>query len=88
MRQADVWVFVLGDIGRSPRMQYHAISLLEESQRTIRFFGHMASADGMREELLSANASGRLSFAPIPAMCDLILTWPPCLALEGFTCTC
>lgn len=69
MSQADVWVFVLGDIGRSPRMQYHALSLLEGSSRTVRFFGHMARADGIREELLSANASGRLSFVPIPAVC-------------------
>ncbi len=30
MRNNTTWVVVLGDFGRSPRMQYHAVSLSEQ----------------------------------------------------------
>ena len=30
MRNITTWVVVLGDVGRSPRMQYHAVSLSEQ----------------------------------------------------------
>jgi hypothetical protein len=61
----DVWIVVLGDIGRSPRMQFHAMSLVQSSARTIRFFGFVESVDGIRPELLDAQTSGRLQFVPV-----------------------
>lgn len=33
-------IIVLGDIGRSPRMQYHAVSLLEENYN-VDFIGYV-----------------------------------------------
>lgn len=65
----DVWILVLGDVGRSPRMQYHALSVLRESHRTVRFFGYLQSPDGLRPELIEARQAGRLVLVNVWRMC-------------------
>ncbi|KAL0029779.1 hypothetical protein WJX79_009975 [Trebouxia sp. C0005] len=39
MRNNTTWVVVLGDFGRSPRMQYHAISLSEQADNNVCVLG-------------------------------------------------
>ena len=36
-----VWVVVLGDFGRSPRMQYHALSLATQVRCAVAFDVHI-----------------------------------------------
>ena len=42
MSRPCVWVVVLGDFGRSPRMQYHALSLADQVIGTERLRGERA----------------------------------------------
>lgn len=58
-------VVVLGDVGRSPRMQYHALSLLDEGAATVSLVGyrgealvpaltgHPRAADALRPQLFT-----------------------------------
>lgn len=59
-------------------MQYHAMSVLQETERVVRVFGLLPSLDGIRPELISAHTEERLSFVPILAACVL--------AHHGVTC--
>lgn len=55
MSQKSVCVVVLGDIGRSPRMQYHSLSLAEEGHKVdIVGYGETEPLDEIkRKELIS-----------------------------------
>jgi hypothetical protein len=46
-------------------MQYHAMSILQASGRTVRFFGLLESVDGIRPELEDAQFAGRLQFVGV-----------------------
>jgi hypothetical protein len=67
--QLRVWVLVLGDVGRSPRMQYHATSLLQQTAAGVCIMGVLSSLDGLRPELVQAYSAGRLQLAGIPEWC-------------------
>lgn len=41
--QASVQILVLGDLGRSPRMQYHALSFLKHGG-TVQLIGHLGES--------------------------------------------
>lgn len=44
MARQSVAVVVLGDIGRSPRMQYHALSLVNQAHMSVDFIGYTDTA--------------------------------------------
>jgi hypothetical protein len=60
------WVLVIGDIGRSPRMQYHAISILQQAKVPVLLIGFVRSLDGLRSELLQAHRERKLHLASLP----------------------
>lgn len=64
-----VWVVVLGDFGRSPRMQYHCLSLLQLYDSKIHVFTQTTNLQGILPELLAAKGAGRLNLWPILQMC-------------------
>lgn len=64
LRPPAVCVIVLGDIGRSPRMQYHTKSLLEHGY-TVDIVGYLET-DPLRQLLTDPNAKIH-SLAPFPA---------------------
>lgn len=63
-----LWVVVLGDFGRSPRMQYHCMSLLTEYDVNVHVFAQSNELQGIIPELLDAKASGRLKLWQILQM--------------------
>jgi hypothetical protein len=67
-----VWVVVLGDFGRSPRMQYHCMSLLKEYDVNVHVFAQSTDLQGVVPELLDAKASGRLQLWRILQTCALL----------------
>lgn len=62
----EVAVLVIGDVGRSPRMQYHAISLSKlESVTNVRLIG-MAGETCVREVEINAKLEKHLIRPPLP----------------------
>jgi beta-1,4-mannosyltransferase len=63
-RAPHVWVVVLGDLGRSPRMQFHALSLLAAARARVTLLGYAGA------ELLPAlaphAAAGALAVRHLP----------------------
>ena len=59
------WVVVLGDLGRSPRMQNHALSLLQATAGPVRVVAQLQSLDGVPAALLHAP---RVSFSDLPRL--------------------
>jgi hypothetical protein len=49
-----LWVVVLGDFGRSPRMQYHCLSLIRKYDVNIHVFAQSNNLQGVIPELLDA----------------------------------
>ena len=68
-----LWVVVLGDLGRSPRMQYHCMSLLKEYDVNVHVFAQSNDLQGVVLELLQAKATGRLQLWKILQMYALSL---------------
>lgn len=64
-----VWVVVLGDFGRSPRMQYHCLSLLQLYDSKIHVFAQTNHLQGILPELLAAKTTRRLNIWSIMQMC-------------------
>ena len=50
-------------------MQYHAMSLLQASERHVRIIGYFSSFDGVQEMLKDGYVAGRVSFVDLPQMC-------------------
>ena len=61
-------------------MQYHAMSLLQASERNVRIFGYMTSMDAVRSELQDAAKRGRVAFTNIPQTCACSVS---CLLLSA-----
>lgn len=63
-RPADVAgrvaVLVVGDLGRSPRMQYHALSLARRGRR-VAFIGYAGESSSRAREAAGRGPGGRLS---------------------------
>eukprot|EP00892_Ulva_mutabilis_P011555 jgi/Ulvmu1/8772/UM048_0027.1 len=74
-----VWVVVLGDFGRSPRMQYHCLSLLQLYDSKIHVFAQTNQLQGILPELLAAKAAGCLTVWPILQMPRALCALPAAL---------
>eukprot|EP00887_Chlorella_sp_A99_P002063 scaffold18.g2063.t1 len=61
---ALVWVMVLGDLGRSPRMQYHTLSLCRTDGYDVHLIGQRGSA--LIPDLQKHQAAGRLAVHYVP----------------------
>lgn len=81
-RRDTAWVVVLGDFGRSPRMQYHAISLLQTTRYDVRVIAFFGNGDGIRPELTCEAFQGRVKFSNVPALCAPLYPLHASLALE------
>ncbi|KAL4858545.1 UDP-glycosyltransferase TURAN [Chlorella vulgaris] len=73
------WVMVLGDVGRSPRMQYHASSLCKTPGYEVVLIGYSGAA--LIEELQQPLADGKLSLAYLPELPSLLRRLPRVLSL-------
>ncbi|KAI3428089.1 hypothetical protein D9Q98_006472 [Chlorella vulgaris] len=73
------WVMVLGDVGRSPRMQYHASSLCKTPGYEVVLIGYSGAA--LIEELQQPLANGKLSLAYLPELPSLLRRLPRVLSL-------
>lgn len=81
-----VWVVVLGDFGRSPRMQYHCLSLLQLYDCKIHVFTQTNNHQGILPELLAAKGAGRLTVWPILQMCVSPRQFPGVCARSPCSC--
>jgi urease alpha subunit len=63
-----LWVVVLGDFGRSPRMQYHCLSLIRKYDVNIHVFAQSNNLQGVIPELLDARNSGQLKLWKVMSM--------------------
>eukprot|EP00890_Picochlorum_soloecismus_P004693 jgi/Picsp_1/5224/NSC_02587-R1_beta- -mannosyltransferase len=73
------WVVVLGDAGRSPRMQYHALSLCKTGGFLVNLVGYAGSP--LIPELESYREEGRLVMSDIASTPRWILRVPRLLQL-------
>lgn len=65
-RSGNIAVVVLGEIGRSPRMQYHSVSLCKSQLFSgVRIIGYSGSSSGYNAELKSALESKVASVVPV-----------------------
>jgi beta-1,4-mannosyltransferase len=81
-RKPPVWVVVLGDFGRSPRMQYHALSLARRGYpvRVIAAAGGSAPIPELRALMAGdgdANTAPSVSFSGVPPAPERFLRFLP-----------
>ncbi|PRW56830.1 chitobiosyldiphosphodolichol beta-mannosyltransferase-like isoform X1 [Chlorella sorokiniana] len=75
------WVMVLGDVGRSPRMQYHASSLCKTPGYEVTLIGYQGAA--LVEELKAPAGDGRLTLAYLPDLPAALRRLPHVLQLAA-----
>ncbi|KAL4443535.1 hypothetical protein ABPG75_011272 [Micractinium tetrahymenae] len=80
-RPRRAWVMVLGDVGRSPRMQYHASSLCKTPGYEVTLIGYQGAA--LIDELQGPAADGRLTVAYLPDLPPLLRRLPRVLQLAA-----
>ncbi|EFA76965.1 glycosyltransferase [Heterostelium album PN500] len=79
----NVAVVVLGDIGRSPRMQYHALSLSKLANTKVSLIGYNESTP---HQLIRENENIKIyALKPFPALSEKVrvsLLWPVLAAMK------
>ncbi|GAB4824035.1 hypothetical protein N2152v2_011081 [Parachlorella kessleri] len=79
MAPRRAWVMVLGDVGRSPRMQYHTVSLCSTPGYHVTLVGYRGSE--LIQGLQKAEAEGRLAVGYIPDLPRWVARLPSLLRL-------